>query len=224
MEQTMRPIALKYTLDTTLTLNNRPEKSAALEGYSAFDGYFRNGDSIFGTVTWNGDDTSAKNKRRSYKLELEKVYICQSHSKQFIPFFDPETSQFGCSKPHKSLRHRLLVLDKNQNHSNHPSPNQASDNFQLSVDTLFQLANLTAKTPNIEDEPWFIHVTYVISLRNSSGVHKRSANVYSLNNVYNNGTNMQILKLTHKPLKYFEQVFQSQKGKYQRRNERVFSF
>ncbi len=227
MDQTMRPIALKYTLDTTFTLSNSPGTPTGLkqaqQAHPTFDGYFRQGDLLYGKVTWNGQDT--QHRRQSYKLELDKVYACQSHSKQFIPFFDPDTAQYGCSKPHKSLRHRLLVLDNNQNHHAHQhNPTQTSDTFQLNVDTLFQLANLTSQAANIEDEPWFIHVTYVISLRNDSSVHKRSANVYSLNNVYNNGTNMQLLKLTHKPLRYFEQAFQNQKGKYERGHERVFSF
>lgn len=204
MEQTMRPIPLKYTLDTTFILTNNPTDTYGTSSQAksiSFDGYFRQGDSLYGRVIWNGDNTDRKT---SYKLELEKIYICQSDSKQFVPFYDPEgivsnkAPQFGCAREHKSLRHRLLVLDKNSPANKNMGVEfdtqygSTADGFKLDVSGLFALAN-QSQSGNIEEDPWFIQVIYVISLGDST-VYKRSANVYSLNNIYNNGKHILINK------------------------------
>lgn len=232
MEQTMRPIPLKYTLDTTFVLSNNPDAAATQpkgpeEPESQFDGYFRRGESLYGRVMWNGNRNGEK---PSYKLELEKIYICQSHSKEFLPFFDPDGEifnkgpLFGCSNPHKSLKHRILALDKISHLTSLQTTfieqqSKTADGFVLRIDQLFDLMNETESITSLEEQPWFIQVMYVISVGNSS-ITKRSASVYSLNNIYNNGTNMQTIKLTNKPAKYFEKIFQKNK---QMRTE-VFSF
>ena len=224
----MRPIPLKYTLDTSFMLSNVPDSQSIDQEVSKpqFDGYFRRGESLYGKVMWNGNRNGEK---PLYKLELEKIYICQSNSKEFLPFFDPEGEifnkgpLFGCSKPHKSLKHRILALDKNSSAKNLQSifskqPSKTADGFKLSIDPLFEMMNET-ESNSLEEQPWYIQVIYVISVSNST-ITKRSTSVYSLNNIYNNGTNMQTIKLTNKPAKYFDQIFQKNK---QMRNE-VFSF
>lgn len=245
MEQTLRPIPIKYTLDTSFVLSNSPDTEGHLvesnpapadQPRKIFDGYFRKGDSLYGKVIWNGDKTQ-QSRKKAYKLELEQVFLCQSGSKQFIPFYDPDGAvlksgpQFGCARPHDSLKHQFVVLDKSSRELNRfnaqiDESNQiaeTADAFKLDVDSLFDLVDGTdVNASNIEEHPWYIQVMYVISLSNSS-VYKRAVNVYSLNNVYNNGTNMQSVKLTYKPVKYFEQVFQKQNNQYLSRNK-VFSF
>ncbi len=202
MEQTLRPIPLKYTLDTSFVVSNAPDMGEATDdkppqSRPPFDGYFRKGDRLYGQVIWNGDTAQRK---KAYKLELEQVYLCQSSSKQFIPFYDPDGvvlkngPQFGCAKPHASLKHRYVVLDKSSRDKGRFNAEldesqlaETADGFRLDVDSLFDLVDKSGNASNIEDHPWYVQVMYVISLSNTS-VSKRAASVYNLNDIYNNGT------------------------------------
>ncbi len=212
----------------------------------------------------------------SYKLEIEKIYICSSDSNQFIPFYDPDGKifnrgpQYGCAKPHKSLKHRMLIYDKKKSTANHlrsqfqielqnnfiknknnyNKSETTMDGFKLNLNTLFKIFNETngqqqEKQIKLEEKPWFIQVMYIITLNsNNNGkmgsvvlkraVKQATLDIYSLNKIYNNGTNMQTIKLTDKPHGYFNskyneilltnQQYHSNNNNQRFKKQQVFSF
>jgi hypothetical protein len=133
--------------------------------------------------------------------------------------------QFGCAEPHISLSERFLLLDRNNtNEKGSPfdvhsfNPKFISDKhvqkseinkiiiidgFTLNVEPLFQMDQ--NETKNYRN--WYIQVFFYIgpastidSFKNSNKKEntKFYSNMYNFTNIYNNGTNIQKLKLTHK--------------------------
>lgn len=185
----MSPVALKYSLGTKFSL------SSSSPSTQQFDGYYRRNEhqTIYGLLTWNSVDTSSGD----YTLSLTQVYICSSSSSgDYTPLFDPDGTlynrgaQFGCAKDHLSLRHRFLILDRQGGESNSNASlfaanfidtkqhHSISDGFKFNMSTLFNLM------PDQTDSTWYVHVFYVIRPTNEP------------KEVFNNGTNMQIMRLT----------------------------
>ena len=166
---------MKYSLGTRFVLSSNQIDCANPFRPNSFEGYFEKEESVYGAVIWNGD----QDQKTLYKLELEKVFICSSKN-DFIPTYDPdgkiynEGPQFGCSKPHKSIRHRILLLDRSSdsnkqtsdyglgkkfkfeaeflsdslNNCTKPEKSQnyyAMDGFKFSLKNLFELENRTSK-------------------------------------------------------------------------------
>lgn len=186
-----------------------------------FDGEFRKGDTVYGSVIWDGDE----DRKSVYSLELDKVYLCSSDPNS-VPVYDPDGTvynkgaMFGCAQPHKSLKHRILLLDKN---SPNESPkfdaqflhdflnstnstrlnteklkkNLVFDGFKFNVNMLFKIDNMTKK---LDQSPsvWYIQTMFYIRAGNFK--QTRHVNIHSLKNVFNNGTNMNILKLKSKKI------------------------
>jgi hypothetical protein len=238
LEQSIAPVAAKYSLGAKFSVSNNLFESMHLSYESVnFDGYFRSGDNLYGTVKWRDDEnededsTSSLNKRRrnnNYKLEIEKLYICSTYN-DLAPVYDPDGSiygkgpQFGCIRPDKSMRHRILLLDQTSGASsqdlfNHPLINRSKfeakffsemlassannrnfsrylnsaiiDGFKFNVDALFEIENLTQVDKSQQqkkDSVWYIQAVY-----NIRPLHKR----HLLGDVYNNGTNIQIVRLS----------------------------
>ncbi len=241
-------MALKYSLGTKLILsNNLIDILNPLNSNTNFDGSFRKDDQFYSTILWNED----QDQKTSYKIELDKIYICSSTS-DYVPSYDPDGSiynkgpQFGCSKAHKSLINRILLLDRqiessspsntsmnlinnkrikldaqfltdyllNYTHNENSNNNQRSpkngklvmDGFKFNINSLIDLESYTKKTLStnnniVEDKEsiWYVQVLFIIrpsDLANKKARNLRQAsNIYSLNSVYNNGTNIQTFRL-----------------------------
>lgn len=207
----------KYTLGTRLTLSNNLIGSINPSiNNQEFDGEFNKGDTIFGSLIWDVDEDT----KSVYRLELDRVYICSSDPRS-IPFYDPDGTvynkgvMFGCSHPHISLKHRILLLDKNSpnesprfeaqflndflNTSNSTrlntkklKKNRVIDGFKFNIDLLFKIDNMT-KTLDQAPSQWFIQTMFYIRAGNSKPT--RHINIHTLKNVFNNGTNMNIIRL-----------------------------
>ncbi|CAF0709362.1 unnamed protein product [Brachionus calyciflorus] len=229
VEQSSMPVPVKYSLGTRFTLSNNLINSLnPSTNTNNFDGSFRRGDTIYGTVIWDGD----QDQKSVYMLELDKIYICSSYS-DFIPVYDPEGtiynkgSQFGCAQPHKSLNHRILLLDKNSdfiesqnmslkknkfeaqflheflNSSNSTKlnteklkRNRVLDGFKFNANILFEIDNLTKKIEASKDVIWYVQANFYIRAGHSKQTRQVHSNLYSLKNVFNNGTNLNIIKLS----------------------------
>ncbi|XP_077157208.1 extracellular matrix organizing protein FRAS1 isoform X3 [Paroedura picta] len=121
-QQTNRPVPVVYSLNTEFQLCNNekvflmdPTKSEVSMEEMDYKGAFSKGQILYGRVMWNPE----QNLNSAYKLQLEKVYLCTGKD-GYVPFFDPtgtiynEGPQYGCIQPSKHLKHRFLLLDRNQ--------------------------------------------------------------------------------------------------------------
>ncbi|RNA45105.1 extracellular matrix FRAS1 isoform X2 [Brachionus plicatilis] len=217
VEQSSMPVPSKYSLGTRLTLSNNLISSINPSiNNQQFDGEFRQGDTVYGSVIWDGDE----DQKSVYSLELERVFICSSDPSS-VQVYDPDGTvynkgpMFGCSQPHKSLKHRILLLDKNLpsesprfeaqflndflNTSNSTrlnteklKKNLVIDGFKFSVNFMFKIDNMTKR---LDQSPsvWYIQTMFYIRAGNSK--RTRHVNIHSLRNVFNNGTNMNIIQL-----------------------------
>ncbi len=233
LEQSIIPVPEKYSLGTKFTLSNNlfESISTTYESYN-FDGYFRRGDSLYGTILWDGYE----DQKRNYKLEIEKLYACTTHN-DIVPIYDPDGSiynkgaQFGCTRPDKSIKNRILILDRslmqekkdsklsakyfsemfsssmnNQNFSKYLTQQQNSviiDGFKFNVDYLFDIEknkqNLSSSSSlnNKKDIVWFVQAVYSIRpFYSIVSAGQKNQDLLNLKDVYNNGTNIQIVRLT----------------------------
>ncbi|XP_061439271.1 extracellular matrix organizing protein FRAS1 isoform X3 [Rhineura floridana] len=121
-QQTNRPVPVVYSLNTEFQLCNNekvflmdPTKSEMSMAEMDYKGAFSKGQILYGRVMWNPE----QNLNSAYKLQLEKVYLCTGKD-GYVPFFDPtgtiynEGPQYGCIQSSKHLKHRFLLLDRNQ--------------------------------------------------------------------------------------------------------------
>ena len=184
---------------------------------------------MYGTVTWHAGEQ--QHKKSSYKLDLEKVYICSTvnAADDYVPTYDPDGSvyhdgpQFGCAKPHKYLKHRLLLLNResksNTNYENDKfdakfltekalrqctTSNSVLDGFEFSLKNLFALENRTNSfyEQATTDSLWYVQAIFVVRPLNSNTgdevLHKRAKRLSLISSVYNNGTNMRSFRLVTK--------------------------
>jgi hypothetical protein len=255
LEQSIAPVALKYSLGTKFSVSNSLFESINPSFDSPnYDGYFRRGDNLYGTVSWqpeldttNTEKSSSTKTRRNnnnnnlnYKLDIEKLYVCSTHN-DLVPVYDPDGSahgkgaQHGCTRPDKSIKHRILLLDRSSPSSSGPSDDVMDhpligkvkfeakhfgemftssannrnfskylaativDGFKFNVDALFDIDNYTSTAESSslsstakKDSVWFVQAVYSIR----PVLKKRHL---LLSDVYNNGTNIQIVRLSRRP-------------------------
>ncbi|NXT79787.1 FRAS1 protein, partial [Zapornia atra] len=159
-----------------------PTKSEMSLAEMDYKGAFSKGQILYGRVLWNPE----QNLNAAYKLQLEKVYLCTGKD-GYVPFFDPtgtvynEGPQYGCIQPNKHLKHRFLLLDRNQPEVTdkyfHDVPFDARfaselselhsvssmpgvDGFTLKVDALYKVE---------AGHQWYLQVIYVIGPESAAG-------------------------------------------------------
>ncbi|NWH76032.1 FRAS1 protein, partial [Piaya cayana] len=159
-----------------------PTKSEMSLAEMDYKGAFSKGQILYGRVLWNPE----QNLNAAYKLQLEKVYLCTGKD-GYVPFFDPtgtvynEGPQYGCIQPNKHLKHRFLLLDRNQPEVTdkyfHDVPFDAHfaselsefhsvssmpgvDGFTLKVDALYKVE---------AGHQWYLQVIYVIGPESIAG-------------------------------------------------------
>lgn len=222
VEQSIMPVTPKYSLGSklTVTASQSSPQSSPSHQTSSFDGYFRRNEQpvAYGLLSWSNLDTTS-NSRSDYNLTLTKVYVCSSTpGSDYTPLYDPDGtlysrgSQFGCERDHPSLRYRILLLDRhpseNISQQQQPTINSTSlfgaefvdtkhlhgsisDGFKFNTSALFDLSG--SATSGLVDSTWYVHVFFVIRPSNANGQVNNNNNN---KNVFNNGTNMQIIRLT----------------------------
>ncbi|KAF4802764.1 hypothetical protein TURU_022239 [Turdus rufiventris] len=188
-QQTNRPVPVVYSLNTEFQLCNNekvflmdPTKSEMSLAEMDYKGAFSKGQILYGRVLWHPE----QNLNAAYKLQLEKVYLCTGRD-GYVPFFDPtgtvynEGPQYGCIQPNKYLKHRFLLLDRNQPEVTdkyfHDVPFDAHfaselsefhsvssmpgvDGFTLKVDALYKVE---------AGHQWYLQVIYVIGPEGTAG-------------------------------------------------------
>ncbi|XP_027744997.1 extracellular matrix protein FRAS1 [Empidonax traillii] len=188
-QQTNRPVPVVYSLNTEFQLCNNekvflmdPTKSEMSLAEMDYKGAFSKGQVLYGRVLWHPE----QNLNAAYKLQLEKVYLCTGKD-GYVPFFDPtgtvynEGPQYGCIQPNKYLKHRFLLLDRNQPEVTdkyfHDVPFDAHfaselsefhsvssmpgvDGFTLKVDALYKVE---------AGHQWYLQVIYVIGPESTAG-------------------------------------------------------
>uniref|UniRef100_A0A8C4U634 VWFC domain-containing protein n=1 Tax=Falco tinnunculus TaxID=100819 RepID=A0A8C4U634_FALTI len=188
-QQTNRPVPVVYSLNTEFQLCNNekvflmdPTKSEMSLAEMDYKGAFSKGQILYGRVLWNPE----QNLNAAYKLQLEKVYLCTGKD-GYVPFFDPtgtvynEGPQYGCIQPNKHLKHRFLLLDRNQPEVTdkyfHDVPFDAHfaselsefhsvssmpgvDGFTLKVDALYKVE---------AGHQWYLQVIYIIGPESMAG-------------------------------------------------------
>ncbi|OWK55263.1 Extracellular matrix protein FRAS1 [Lonchura striata] len=188
-QQTNRPVPVVYSLNTEFQLCNNekvflmdPTKSEMSLAEMDYKGAFSKGQILYGRVLWHPE----QNLNAAYKLQLEKVYLCTGRD-GYVPFFDPtgtvynEGPQYGCIQPNKYLKHRFLLLDRNQPEVTdkyfHDVPFDAHfaselsefhsvssmpgvDGFTLKVDALYKVE---------AGHQWYLQVIYVIGPEGAAG-------------------------------------------------------
>ncbi|XP_057287145.1 extracellular matrix organizing protein FRAS1 [Pezoporus wallicus] len=188
-QQTNRPVPVVYSLNTEFQLCNNekvflmdPTKFEMSLAEMDYKGAFSKGQILYGRVLWHPE----QNLNAAYKLQLEKVYLCTGKD-GYVPFFDPtgtvynEGPQYGCIQPNKHLKHRFLLLDRNQPEVTdkyfHDVPFDAHfvselsefhsissmpgvDGFTLKVDALYKVE---------AGHQWYLQVIYVIGPESMAG-------------------------------------------------------
>nr|XP_014434426.2 LOW QUALITY PROTEIN: extracellular matrix protein FRAS1 [Pelodiscus sinensis] len=188
-QQTNRPVPVVYSLNTEFQLCNNekvflmdPTKSEMSFAEMDYKGAFSKGQILYGRVLWNPE----QNLNAAYKLQLEKVYLCTGKD-GYVPFFDPtgtiynEGPQYGCIQPNKHLKHRFLLLDRNQPEVTdkyfHDVPFDAHfaselsdfhlvssmpgvDGFTMKVDALYKVE---------AGHQWYLQVIYIIGPETIAG-------------------------------------------------------
>ncbi|XP_066488376.1 extracellular matrix organizing protein FRAS1 [Tiliqua scincoides] len=188
-QQTNRPVPVVYSLNTEFQLCNNekvflmdPTTSEMSMAEMDYKGAFSKGQILYGRVMWNPE----QNLNSAYKLQLEKVYLCTGKD-GYVPFFDPtgtiynEGPQYGCIQPSKHLKHRFLLLDRNQPDATdkyfHDVPFDACfaselpdfhlvssmpgvDGFIMKVDALYKVE---------AGHQWYLQVIYIIGPETIAG-------------------------------------------------------
>ncbi|KAM9330542.1 extracellular matrix organizing protein FRAS1 [Gastrophryne carolinensis] len=199
-QQTNRPVPVVYSLNTEFQLCNNekiflmdPTKTEMSLAEMDYKGAFSKGQTLYGRVLWNPD----QNLNSAYKLQLEKVYLCTGKD-GYVPFFDPtgtiynEGPQYGCIQPNKNLKHRFLLLDRNQpevtDNYFHDVPFEASfasdqpdfnamsnmpgvDGFTMKVDALYKVET---------GHQWYLQVIYIIGPETMAGARVQRSLTYQL--------------------------------------------
>ncbi|KAJ6657516.1 hypothetical protein lerEdw1_002451 [Lerista edwardsae] len=188
-QQTNRPVPVVYSLNTEFQLCNN-EKVFLMDPHTTemsmaemdYKGAFSKGQILYGRVMWNPE----QNLNSAYKLQLEKVYLCTGKD-GYVPFFDPtgtiynEGPQYGCIQPSRHLKHRFLLLDRNQPDATdkyfHDVPFDACfaselpdfqpvssmpgvDGFIMKVDALYKVE---------AGHQWYLQVIYIIGPETIAG-------------------------------------------------------
>ncbi|XP_074849859.1 extracellular matrix organizing protein FRAS1 isoform X2 [Carettochelys insculpta] len=188
-QQTNRPVPVVYSLNTEFQLCNNekvflmdPTNSEMSLAEMDYKGAFSKGQILYGRVLWNPE----QNLNAAYKLQLEKVYLCTGKD-GYVPFFDPtgtiydEGPQYGCIQPNRHLKHRFLLLDRNQPEVTdkyfHDVPFDAHfaselpdfhlvssmpgvDGFTMKVDALYKVE---------AGHQWYLQVIYIIGPETIAG-------------------------------------------------------
>ncbi|XP_071971616.1 extracellular matrix organizing protein FRAS1 [Engystomops pustulosus] len=199
-QQTNRPVPVVYSLNTEFQLCNNekiflmdPTKTEMSLAEMDYKGAFSKGQILYGRVLWNPD----QNLNSAYKLQLEKVYLCTGKD-GYVPFFDPtgtiynEGPQYGCIQPNKNLKHRFLLLDRNQPEVTdklfHDVPFDAAfaaespdfyamsnmpgvDGFTMKVDALYKVET---------GHQWYLQVIYIIGPETMAGPRVQRSLTYQL--------------------------------------------
>ncbi|XP_077332215.1 extracellular matrix organizing protein FRAS1 [Lithobates pipiens] len=199
-QQTNRPVPVVYSLNTEFQLCNNekiflmdPTKTEMSLAEMDYKGAFSKGQTLYGRVLWNPD----QNLNSAYKLQLEKVYLCTGKD-GYVPFFDPtgtiysEGPQYGCIQPNKNLKHRFLLLDRNQPEVTdkyfHDVPFEAGfasdqldfhamggipgvDGFTMKVDALYKVET---------GHQWYLQVIYIIGPETMAGPRVQRSLTYQL--------------------------------------------
>uniref|UniRef100_A0ACB8E9A0 Extracellular matrix protein fras1 n=1 Tax=Sphaerodactylus townsendi TaxID=933632 RepID=A0ACB8E9A0_9SAUR len=200
-QQTNRPVPVVYSLNTEFQLCNNekvflmdPTKSEVSVEEMDYRGAFSKGQILYGRVMWNPE----QNLNSAYKLQLEKVYLCTGKD-GYVPFFDPtgtiynEGPQYGCIQPSKHLKHRFLLLDRNQPEVTdkyfhdvpfdacfaselpdfHPVTSMPGvDGFIMKVDALYKVE---------AGHQWYLQVIYIIGPETITGPRVPRSLVHQLN-------------------------------------------
>uniref|UniRef100_H3AFZ5 Fraser extracellular matrix complex subunit 1 n=2 Tax=Latimeria chalumnae TaxID=7897 RepID=H3AFZ5_LATCH len=199
-QQTNRPVPVVYSLNTEFQLCNNekifmmdPTKTEMSLAEMDYKGAFSMGQTLYGRVLWNPE----QNLNSAYKLQLEKVYLCTGKD-GYVPFFDPtgtiynEGPQYGCIQPNKHLKHRFLLLDRNQPEVTdlffHDVPFDAHfaseaaeyqsmsnmpgvDGFTMKVDALYKVE---------AGHQWYLQVIYIIGPESIAGPRVQRSLTYQL--------------------------------------------
>nr|XP_033819322.1 extracellular matrix protein FRAS1 isoform X2 [Geotrypetes seraphini] len=199
-QQTNRPVPVVYSLNTEFHLCNNekmflldPTKTEMSLAEMDYKGAFSKGQTLFGRVLWNPD----QNLNSAYRLQLEKVYLCTGKDGH-VPFFDPtgtiynEGPQYGCIQPYKHLKHRFLLLDRNQPEVTdkyfHDVPFAAyfaseSPDFQT-MDSMPGVDGFTMKVDALykveAGHQWYLQVIYIIGPETIAGPRVQRSLAYQL--------------------------------------------
>ncbi|XP_062899606.1 extracellular matrix protein FRAS1 isoform X1 [Mobula hypostoma] len=199
-QQTNRPVPVVYSLNTEFHLCNNekvfmmdPSETGMSLAEMDYKGAFSMGQRLYGRVLWNPE----QNLNAAYRLQLEKVYLCTGKDGH-VPFFDPtgtiynEGPQYGCIQPNKHLKHRFLLLDRNQPEVTdqyfHDVPFDAQfasdapefhlmtsmpgvDGFTMKVDALYKVE---------AGHQWYLQVIYIIGPESLSGPRVQRSLSYQL--------------------------------------------
>ncbi|XP_038647741.1 extracellular matrix protein FRAS1 [Scyliorhinus canicula] len=199
-QQTNRPVPVVYSLNTEFHLCNNekvfmmdPSETEMSLAEMDYKGAFSMGQRLYGRVLWNPE----QNLNSAYRLQLEKVYLCTGKD-GYVPFFDPtgtiynEGPQYGCIQPNKHLKHRFLLLDRNQPEVTdqyfHDVPFDAQfasdapefhtmrdvpgvDGFTMKVDALYKVE---------AGHQWYLQVIYIIGPESLSGPRVQRSLSYRL--------------------------------------------
>ncbi|XP_013794564.2 extracellular matrix protein FRAS1-like [Limulus polyphemus] len=224
-QQTNRPVPVIYSLNTVFQLLNNQKMflmpptdvKTSLQDID-YKGTFSKGQTVYGRVLWNPE----QDLESAYKLQIERLYMCTGRD-GYIPTYDPtgedynEGLQFGCIQPNKNLKHRFLILDRNNPEAVdkhfHDIPFKAKfasddptfeslaqlpgvDGFLLKVDALYKVNS---------GHQWYLQVMYTIGPSDGHRRVQRSATLRFPNTLTNlqaqpgilkkNGTNMKALYL-----------------------------
>jgi hypothetical protein len=189
-----------------------------------FNVFFK-GDNVHGTVLWNSKhDTKSAYKLEIDKVVI--CSTINGYMPIYDPdgTVYRQGAKLGCLESHKFVNQRHVLLDRynpvtivNTLHkipfnaefsttiSNLTNTTLISDSFKFSVDPLFDRNERNATSGSGNDVPnWYIQVFYYIRPasskfnRRSNTDRQRLSSLYQLNNIYNNGTNIQSLKIGNK--------------------------
>ncbi|KAG7168269.1 Extracellular matrix protein FRAS1-like, partial [Homarus americanus] len=181
IQQTHRPVPLVYTLNTDFQLLNSPAlfltDPRQVDNLQEVDykGSYGPGQTIYGRVLWH----PSQDLHSAYQLYIQRVFLCTG-AEGYVPTYDPtgelyqEGPQYGCIQPSSKLRHRFLILDREQpsmseGNTSHPhiiahfaedipkfdALRQFSgvDGFLLNTDGLYQVNS---------GHQWYLQVLYTI--------------------------------------------------------------
>lgn len=181
IQQTHRPVPLVYTLNTDFQLLNSPTMflmdPRMVDNLQEIDykGSYGPGQTIYGRVLWH----PSQDLHSAYQLYIQRVFLCTG-AEGYVPTYDPtgelydEGPQYGCIQPSSKLRHRFLILDREQpymSESNLSRPQIVAhfaedlpefealrqfsgvDGFLLNTDGLYQVNS---------GHQWYLQVLYTI--------------------------------------------------------------
>ncbi|XP_064121126.1 extracellular matrix organizing protein FRAS1-like isoform X1 [Macrobrachium nipponense] len=204
IQQSQRPVPLIYTLNTDFQLLNSPNlflkdprkvdnlQFANLSFQEVdYKGSYGPGETIYGRVLWH----PSQDLHSAYQLYIQRVFLCTG-VEGYVPTYDPtgelykEGPQYGCIQPSSRLRHRFLILDREQPYitesnlsSSHVEAYFAEDlpEFQLirqfsGVDGFLLKTDALYKVNS--GHQWYLQVLYTIGPSNSR--NKRDVPLHSV--------------------------------------------